>query len=185
MMTHHALHEPDVGGRVANAGKIRRLAHRDRARRLPGRTGLNDRRDRFRSGGACRRQRDGDEDYPGGSRFQPHSAWNGHDCPVSRKVSQDRQKPVQWYFDDALSDRILSDPRYARSARRDTYNASDGIYRNGGSQLMLAPTRTTDGLQASFTIGLDLSDREAARPDGRGVGGRGGRRGAPPGSRGA
>ena len=38
-------------------------------------------------------------------------------------------------------ERILSDPRYARPARRDTYNASDGIYRNGGSQLMLSPTR--------------------------------------------
>ena len=92
----------------------------------------------------------------------------------------------QWYFDDVLTDRVLADPRYARTGTRDTYNANDGIFRDGGTQLMLAPTRTDEGLQASFNIGLDLSDRVAARPDGRGAGGRGGRRGAgPPAGRGA
>lgn len=33
-------------------------------------------------------------------------------------------------------------------------NASDGIYREGGSQLMLAPTRSGEGYAASFSIGL-------------------------------
>jgi protocatechuate 3,4-dioxygenase beta subunit len=84
----------------------------------------------------------------------------------------------QWYFDDALSDRILADARYARPGRRDTYNATDGIYRRGGAQLMLAPERAADRLSATFAIGLDLSDAAAGRSDGRGArGGRGPGRG--------
>ena len=61
-------------------------------------------------------------------------------------------------------------------------NAEDGIYRNGGDQLALAPRPEGDGYAATFGIGLDLTDAAAGRPDrggGRGRGGRGrGGRGA-------
>jgi protocatechuate 3,4-dioxygenase beta subunit len=84
----------------------------------------------------------------------------------------------QWYFDEGMNDRVLAGPAYARSGRRDTMNATDGIFRNGGSQLTLDVTRGADGLMAaSFAIGLDLSDAAAGRPDGRGGGRRG--RGGP------
>jgi protocatechuate 3,4-dioxygenase beta subunit len=83
----------------------------------------------------------------------------------------------QWYFDEALNDRIFEDPRYARPGRRDTLNANDGIYRSGGDQLLLAPERRGDGYEAAFGIGLDLSDAATGRPDGGGGRGRGGRGG--------
>jgi protocatechuate 3,4-dioxygenase beta subunit len=81
----------------------------------------------------------------------------------------------QWYFDDALNDRILADPSYARPGRRDTLNSTDGIYRNGGDQLLLSPTREGAGYAAAFGIGLDLTDGATGRNDGEGSGrGRGG-----------
>ena len=80
----------------------------------------------------------------------------------------------QWYFDEALNERILADPRYAKPGRRDRTNATDSLYRNGGDQLLLAPTTTADGLAASYTIGLDLADAAVGRPDGGRGRGRGG-----------
>ena len=83
----------------------------------------------------------------------------------------------QWYFDEALNEKILADARYAKPGRRDTTNATDGIYKNsGGDQLLLAPLATADGLAASYAIGLDLADAAVGRADGgRGRGrGRGG-----------
>ena len=71
----------------------------------------------------------------------------------------------QWYFDEALNERILADQRYAKPGRRDRTNATDSLYRNGGDQLLLAPTTTADGLAASYTIGLDRGRR--GRPPGR------------------
>ena len=64
---------------------------------------------------------------------------------------------------------ILADSRYAKPGRRDTTNATDSIYRNGGDQLLLAPTATADGLAASYAIGLDLADAAVGRADGDGT----------------
>jgi protocatechuate 3,4-dioxygenase beta subunit len=87
----------------------------------------------------------------------------------------------QWYFDEALNQKILAGAEYARSGQRDTLNSNDGIYRNGGDQLLLAPTSSATGLAASFALGLDLSDAAVGRPDGGGGRGPGGRRGRGPG----
>ncbi len=83
----------------------------------------------------------------------------------------------QWYFDEALNQKILAGAEYARSGRRDTLNSNDSIYRNGGDQLLLVPTSSSNGLAASYVLGLDLADAGVGRSDGRGAGGPGGRRG--------
>jgi len=68
--------------------------------------------------------------------------------------SQPEAFTSQLYFDDALSDTILATAPYAERGRRSVRNAGDGIYRRGGSQLMLAPRPTGKELEASFNIGL-------------------------------
>jgi protocatechuate 3,4-dioxygenase beta subunit len=81
----------------------------------------------------------------------------------------------QWYFDEALNDKILSDARYARPGTRDTRNANDMLYRNGGDQLLLAPVQRAEGYGATWSLGVDLTDAAVGRPDGSGAGpGRGG-----------
>lgn len=63
----------------------------------------------------------------------------------------------QLFFDDALSDRVLAQPPYNAQGTRDTRNDRDGIFRNGGSQLLLQPSPTASGYAASFAIGLQIA----------------------------
>jgi protocatechuate 3,4-dioxygenase beta subunit len=86
----------------------------------------------------------------------------------------------QLFFDEALTDRVFARPPYAAKGQRDTTNASDGIYREVGSQLLLAVADASPGYRASFDIGLDLSDAETGRPDRSRQ--RGGPGGPPPGA---
>ena len=59
----------------------------------------------------------------------------------------------QLFFDEALNDAVFANAPYTKSGRR-TLNSQDGIYRDGGTQLLLQPTKTADGYTASFDIGL-------------------------------
>ncbi|WP_299433504.1 intradiol ring-cleavage dioxygenase [uncultured Meiothermus sp.] len=68
---------------------------------------------------------------------------------------QNRDFTSQLFFDDALSDRIFTQPAYAKSGSR-TRNASDSIYRNGGSQLLLDLAQSGAGYTATFDLGLNL-----------------------------
>ena len=61
----------------------------------------------------------------------------------------------QLFFDETLNDRVLSQAAYAKSGNR-TRNASDNIYRNGGSQLLLNVTQSGGGYAATFDIGLNV-----------------------------
>jgi protocatechuate 3,4-dioxygenase beta subunit len=61
----------------------------------------------------------------------------------------------QLFFDDALTDEVHAQEPYASKGRRDTRNAQDGIYSQGGSQLVLEAAPTADGYAATFTIALD------------------------------
>jgi protocatechuate 3,4-dioxygenase beta subunit len=63
----------------------------------------------------------------------------------------------QLFFEEALNDRVFAQAPYAGKGRRDTMNASDGIFRSSGGQLMLAVVPSGTGYRASFDIGLDLS----------------------------
>ncbi|MBE9010057.1 hypothetical protein IQ250_07545 [Pseudanabaenaceae cyanobacterium LEGE 13415] len=60
----------------------------------------------------------------------------------------------QLYFDDALTDQIDAQSLYASRGQRSIRNAQDGIYQDGGDQLLLSPTKTNQGYAATFEIGL-------------------------------
>jgi len=61
----------------------------------------------------------------------------------------------QVFFEEALNDAVFANVPYVKSGRR-TKNTEDGIYRDGGSQLLLQPVKSGDGYSASFDIGLQL-----------------------------
>jgi protocatechuate 3,4-dioxygenase beta subunit len=62
----------------------------------------------------------------------------------------------QLYFDEALTDQVPAQPPYAAKGRRSTLNARDGIFRRGGSQLMLAPVPEGSGYAATFDVALQI-----------------------------
>ncbi len=68
---------------------------------------------------------------------------------------QNRDFTSQLFFDDALSDRILAQPPYAKPGTR-TRNANDAIFRGGGQPLLLELTPVGQGYAATFTLGLSL-----------------------------
>jgi hypothetical protein len=61
----------------------------------------------------------------------------------------------QLFFDDTLTDQVHGQPPYASKGTRDTRNANDGIYQQGGSQLVLNVTQTSQGYAATFDIALE------------------------------
>lgn len=62
----------------------------------------------------------------------------------------------QLYFDDSITDQVHALSPYAIKGQRTLRNAGDGIFSNGGDQLLLALTQTTDGYAATFNIGLNM-----------------------------
>jgi protocatechuate 3,4-dioxygenase beta subunit len=60
----------------------------------------------------------------------------------------------QLFFDEAVTAEAYSVEPYASRGAQDTTNARDGIYQNGGSQLLLTPTRSADGYATTFDIGV-------------------------------
>jgi len=84
----------------------------------------------------------------------------------------------QLFFDEKLTDQVHALPPYASKGQRTLRNDRDGIYRQAGDTLLLAVAKAGQGYDATFDVGLDLSDTQVGGAD-RG-GGRGGRR-RPPG----
>jgi protocatechuate 3,4-dioxygenase beta subunit len=64
----------------------------------------------------------------------------------------------QLFFDPATVARVYAAPAYSgRGSTPDTPNAQDGIYRNGGSQLLLNLTGdNAKGYAATFDVGMNL-----------------------------
>jgi protocatechuate 3,4-dioxygenase beta subunit len=60
----------------------------------------------------------------------------------------------QLFFDDALTDQVHAPQPYAAKGQRDTRNANDGIYNQGGSQLLLTVNQSSSGYTANFDIAL-------------------------------
>jgi protocatechuate 3,4-dioxygenase beta subunit len=90
--------------------------------------------------------------YPGG--------YQGRTVHIHFKLRAAReQRPgfaftSQLYFDDALTDQVLAAPPYG-GRPRGTRNDSDGLFRRGGRQLMLALTPRAGGYGGTFTVALD------------------------------
>jgi protocatechuate 3,4-dioxygenase beta subunit len=68
--------------------------------------------------------------------------------------SASQQLTSQWFFDDALTDSVHAQSPYSAKGRRDTRNANDGIYNQGGSSLVLALTPSGSGYAGSFDLAL-------------------------------
>jgi len=60
----------------------------------------------------------------------------------------------QLFFDDALTDRVFAASPYAARPNRDTRNANDSIYVNGGSRSLLAVKRRGSGYAATIRMGV-------------------------------
>jgi protocatechuate 3,4-dioxygenase beta subunit len=69
-------------------------------------------------------------------------------------AARGREFTSQLYFDDGLTDKVHRQPPYDTKGQRRTTNATDGIYRNGGKQLMLKVTPGGAAYQATFELAL-------------------------------
>ncbi|HZQ11050.1 MAG TPA: intradiol ring-cleavage dioxygenase [Anaerolineae bacterium] len=62
----------------------------------------------------------------------------------------------QWFFDDALSKQVYTQAPYSQKGPQTLLNNQDGIYRGGGSQLVLDVKKNGDTYNAVFDIGLQI-----------------------------
>ena len=63
----------------------------------------------------------------------------------------------QLYFDDAFTDRVYARNPYTRRDKRTVRNGRDGIFRDGGSRLILPVVENGAGYAANFNVGLALA----------------------------
>lgn len=63
----------------------------------------------------------------------------------------------QLYFDDSLTDQIHAQSPYAAKGQRTLKNDQDGIFRDGGEQLMLQLTKDAQGYVGTFDIRLQIT----------------------------
>jgi protocatechuate 3,4-dioxygenase beta subunit len=92
--------------------------------------------------------------YPG---WYPGRAVHVHFKVRVKGDAKNHEFVSQLYFDDALTERVHSQPPYSSHPGRRTRNAEDGLYRNGGRELTLAVTESKDGYSASFDVGMKLA----------------------------
>jgi len=63
----------------------------------------------------------------------------------------------QFFFPDALTDAVYRRSPYNRRPGRDTRNATDAIFRNGGKRSMLTLTKNGTGYVGRMTMGVSRS----------------------------
>jgi protocatechuate 3,4-dioxygenase beta subunit len=63
----------------------------------------------------------------------------------------------QLYFDDTFTDRVFARSPYARRGKRTVRNGGDGIFRDGGSRMILPVAEGDGGHAANFNVGLRLA----------------------------
>ncbi|MCA1715533.1 MAG: hypothetical protein LC781_01310 [Actinobacteria bacterium] len=92
--------------------------------------------------------------YPGWYRGRAvHIHFTIRDSPESE---QGYEFTSQLYF-DALTDEVHSQGPYAEKGERDQRNSTDGIYQDGGDEMLLALTPNGQGYAATFDIALDTT----------------------------
>jgi protocatechuate 3,4-dioxygenase beta subunit len=74
----------------------------------------------------------------------------------SAGADQSYEFTSQFFFDDELSDSVFTQEPYASKGERTTFNSNDGIFQDGGDQLLLTLSQTPDGFSTTFDIGLQL-----------------------------
>jgi protocatechuate 3,4-dioxygenase beta subunit len=62
----------------------------------------------------------------------------------------------QLFFDDALIDTIHAQQPYVAKGSRNVRNAADSIYNEGGTQVLIALSKTTTGYAGAFNIALQM-----------------------------
>lgn len=60
----------------------------------------------------------------------------------------------QLFFDEAITDQVHTLAPYAQRGRRDTSNSNDGIFRRGGSDLMLQLSQELNGYLGMYKVGF-------------------------------
>lgn len=103
-------------------------------------------------------------DINGGVRFTTiYPGWyRGRTVHIHFKVrakaksGQSYEHTSQLYFDDAITDRVHAHEPYASRGHRTVKNDADAIFRDAGSQLMLAPVERDSGYAATFDVGLQM-----------------------------
>jgi protocatechuate 3,4-dioxygenase beta subunit len=108
--------------------------------------------------------------YPG---WYPGRAVHIHfKVRTSPSESRGDEFTSQVYFDEELTDRVHARQPYAAHSGSRTHNDRDGIFRNGGTQLMLPVSAAGEGYAGSFTLAMRHGERAPAGRGRRG-GGRG------------
>jgi protocatechuate 3,4-dioxygenase beta subunit len=79
--------------------------------------------------------------------------YSGRAIHIHFKVhpSANQEFTSQLFFDDKLSDQVLTQAPYASKGQRDTLNSNDGIYK---AELLVPATQTSQGYAATFDIGM-------------------------------
>jgi hypothetical protein len=72
-------------------------------------------------------------------------------------AKRDHEFTSQFYFDDAFTDRVYARAPYAKRGRRTVRNGGDGIFRDGGSRMILAVTENGAGYAANLNVGVALA----------------------------
>jgi protocatechuate 3,4-dioxygenase beta subunit len=72
------------------------------------------------------------------------------------KAARARELTSQLYFDEAITDKVYARMPYSARGRRTLENQGDGIFRDGGRQLMLALTEDAQGYAATFSVGMRI-----------------------------
>lgn len=103
-------------------------------------------------------------DAAGAAEFQTiYPGWyQGRTVHIHFKIRTSFASPAheftsQLYFDDALTDRVHTEQPYARKGRRTVRNTQDGIFRGGGTSLLLAPVPRGKDYAAAFDVALHLA----------------------------
>lgn len=63
----------------------------------------------------------------------------------------------QIYFDDAMNNKVLSQPPYSSKGTRTMTNEQDGIFRENGKELILAVQPVAGGYAGTFDVALQMA----------------------------